>query len=940
MAKTQFRPNIMSRFIFLLILTGVVPLLVLGFTTYYGTYLILRAQAVRYYSALIFDQASYVDLLVKDISTQAEYINKASPVQDVLSAAGAGTGLQKRAQDYLDEYKSIDGLVALDLFLKDGTRYHSGEPAAEANLRGDVRERLFQQAMKSPGKTIWLGIEENLHGDSAHPKVLTAVRSLNSVNNPDQGSNPPGMLVISLDPAVLRNYFQQANLGGNTFLTLVDEQGRFLYSPDNKRLGEKTDAGVQQKTGALEGSFEERVNEQDMVAFYNRSPQTGWVTTGYIPLELLLAPLSLIRMITLIVLALSFMVVGIAGWSISKSVVRPIREITSRFKLLQSGNLGEVPHMVVTSRDEIGELITWFNTFIDSMAEKGKAEEALRESEDRYALAVRGANDGIWDWDLRTDLIYFSPRWKSMLGYSEKEIGENSSEWLARIHPEDTTQVRADLDAHLSGKKPYFESEHRIFHKNGRYHWVLARGLAVRDDRNTACRIAGSMTDITARKATEESLRHDAMHDPLTGLHNRSYFVDQLIRSIERTKRHPEYQAALLLMNLDRFRLVNDSLGHGRGDQLLIAIAQRLKASLRLGDTIGRFGGDEFVILLEDIHSVNEAKLIAGRLQEEIAQPFDLNGQDVFTTVSIGMVFITRDYDRAEDLLRDADTALHQAKANGRSRYQIFESDMHTRSLVHLQLESELRRALERSEFELYYQPIIDFQTKRVSKLEALIRWKHPTRGLIFPGDFIALAEETGLIIPMGEWILETGCNQMKEWRDLGHTDIQVSINISAHQLQERDFVETIHKILERVGLETNYLNLEITESAAMRDLDQTIRILSELSEMGVSISIDDFGISYSSLGQLNRLPVNTIKIDRSFVRRIASNEEDAAIATAIIAMGHILKLRVIAEGVETIDQFKFLASEHCDEAQGYLICRPQPVRDIYPLLLKKEGLL
>jgi diguanylate cyclase (GGDEF)-like protein len=459
-------------------------------------------------------------------------------------------------------------------------------------------------------------------------------------------------------------------------------------------------------------------------------------------------------------------------------------------------------------------------------------------------------------------------------------------------------------------------------HRSGAYRWVLVRGLAVRSVGKQAHRLAGSLTDITARKTTEERLLHDAMHDVLTGLPNRAYFLDQLRRSIQRLKRHSDYWNAVLFIDLDRFKLVNESFGHAAGDQLLIETARRLETSLRPQDTVARFGGDEFAILLDDIKLEEDAIRVADRVQTTMSQPFYLQNQEVFTSASIGIVVNIGNYERAEDLLRDSDTALYEAKANGRNRHQTFDANMRMRNLALLQLETDLRRALERQEFEVYYMPIVSLPSGTIASLEALVRWHHPERGMILPNDFIPHAEENGLIVPINDWVIRTACNQLKQWLPKPPS-LRVSVNLSARQLQNPNLPEQFRQIITEAGIDPRALQLELTESAAMQDFDLTIRILTELSDMGIMISLDDFGMRYSSLDYLKRFPVNTIKIDKSFIWDIPEDGEDAAITRTIISVGHLLNKIVVAEGVESPRQLDFLHQHQCDAVQGFLYSEP-----------------
>jgi diguanylate cyclase (GGDEF)-like protein/PAS domain S-box-containing protein len=562
-------------------------------------------------------------------------------------------------------------------------------------------------------------------------------------------------------------------------------------------------------------------------------------------------------------------------------------------------------------------------------------EKKLRESEERYDLAARGANDGLWDWNLKKNEIFYSLRWKSMLGFKEESISNNPDEWLKRIHPDDQKRVRDSLISHISGSTPHFEYEYRIKHASGIYVWVLTRGLAVRDADGNAYRIAGSQTDLTARKLIEERLAYGALHDGLTGLPNRELFMDRLKQRMELTKRHPENIFAVLFLDIDRFKVVNDSLGHAVGDQLLTTTAKRLQLCMRPEDTVSRLSGDEFAILLNEVQDVNDTIRVADRIQARMRETTVLSAVNRTTTVSIGIIVFNDKYTQPQDMLRDADTAMYRAKALGGGRHQVFDTSMHTQALSLLQLEADMKRAVKNQEWVVHYQPIISVADGKVSGVEALVRWMHPERGLISPLDFVPQAEDIGLIIPIGEFVLRTACLQTKVWRDAGFPELWVSVNLSGRQFQDQHLVYKIRQILEETGLPSEGLRLEVTESVAMQDVTYGIRVLQELKKLGVHVSLDDFGNGYSSLSYLKQFSLNVLKIDQSFIQDILINKNSEAITMAIIAMARSLGLEVVAEGVEKEEQLAFLKSKFCDEVQGFLFSKPLPKEELTIFLRK-----
>ncbi len=562
--------------------------------------------------------------------------------------------------------------------------------------------------------------------------------------------------------------------------------------------------------------------------------------------------------------------------------------------------------------------------------QRKQVDEALRESEERYMLAIQGANDGIWDWNIQTNEMYFSPRWVEILQYQPGEISNQPNEWINRIHPEDAEDTQFSLHQHLEGVSDHFECEHRLKKKDGAYIWGLVRGLAVRDQKGKAYRMAGSLTNITRQKETEEKLFHDAFHDNLTGLPNRALFLDRLRNAIERSKRFQKSNFAVLFFDLDRFKLINDSLGHFYGDQFLVKVADELKTCLRAYDSAARLSGDEFAVLLEDIHNTPDAIFIAERIQDALQTPIQINGHKIVISASIGITLSDPRYTIPEDILRDADIAMYHAKLLGKACHAVFEPSMHKRSIMRMELESELRDVLATEQscqqnLFIVFQPIVALQNDQILGFEALIRWSHPERGIIYPNEFIPLAEETGLIHLLGLWVIKESCKQVRVWQDQlseskDNQPLSVSVNISGKQFSRPNLVDKIEEIIQECGITPASLNLEITERLLLENNDTIMRSLNRLRDLGINLQIDDFGRGYSSFSYLQNIPVDTLKIDSLFIQRIGQNPNNTEIIRSIVGLAKSLGLSVIAEGVETDSQFQELKNLECHFVQGYFI--------------------
>lgn len=728
--------------------------------------------------------------------------------------------------------------------------------------------------------------------------------------------------------------------------TKTDDSSKYLLENYNKFIDEDN------------GYFETKINGKDVLVNVYTSSYTGWKIASVVEKNELTNKADRIGyLISAITIFLLLFAIGLS-YIVTRRITKPISELTPLMNAAGKGDLSVKAN--ITTKDEFGDLGRSFNLMIGQLSanydelaavyeellatedtlrqqydELADSQEALRNSEERYKIALECANDSIWEWDLKTGEFFASDKSYDIIGYLLDKDVDIASFVKYTVHPEDIDKVFKDFKDHINNMTAVYNSEFRFKKNNGEYVWLLSRGMALRDSENKAIKIAGSITDISYRKFSEEKIKFMAYYDSLTKLPNRTFFINKLNELMEPIN-NKNSEGAVLFIDLDNFKNINDTMGHNYGDKLLVYLAKKFENWINAKDMICRLGGDEFILLHLDADEA-EVRSYAQNFLKLFNQPCKMDGKLIYVTVSIGIALYPKDGLDADTILKNADAAMYKAKELGKNRFELFNQDMYLNLERKTHIERILRTAIENDEFIINYQPQYDAQNNGIFGFEALLRLISKELGFVSPLEFIPIAEEYGHITKIGQWVIKESCKQAIEWIDKGYKFKSVSVNISSVDLQQPNFIKYIEEIINDTGIDPKILELEITETVLMESLDSSIVILKELMDMGIRIALDDFGTGYSSLSYLRKMPINTLKIDKSFIDNITSNQKEESIINSIIEMAHSLKLKVVAEGVETKEQLLVLKKRKCDYIQGYYFSKPLPADEIEKLFEKEN---
>lgn len=794
----------------------------------------------------------------------------------------------------------------------------------------------------------------------------------------DSSENIVGVMGIDVSLENLSDMIRNIKIGDTGYVFLYLKDGTMLAHPNTdlnfknilqinqigytlNKTGESTKYSFENYNKLIDednGDFETTINEIPVIVNIYTSPDTGWKMASVVQKSELINKANKIGYLIIAITICVLLFVIVLTIIVTKKITKPIKELTPLMHAAGNGDL--TVKVNINTNDEFGELGNSFNLMISNLSstyeelsavyeellateeelrtqydELQSNEEALRNSDERYRLALECANDSIWEWDLITGEFFASDKLYDITGYNLNKDVIVSKITDELIHPDDLALAIEDFQNHINNITEIYKSEYRLKTSDGSYAWISSRGKALRDSENKAIKLAGSITDISDRKLSEDRIKFLAYYDSLTKLPNRTLFMEKLNEQLQLVN-NKNIEGAVFFIDLDNFKNINDTMGHHYGDKLLIHLAEQFERLIDEEDTICRLGGDEFILLHPYIKE-QDVEFYAKRLLALFKKAFKIDNKQMYITASVGAALYPKDGMDTNTILKNADSAMYKSKELGKNRFSLFDPEMYLKLERKICIERVLRTAIENNELSIHYQPQYNAQTNEIFGFEALLRLNSKELGFISPLEFIPIAEESGYITQLGQWVLNESCKQSVKWLDAGYKFKSISINVSSVDIQQPDFLENIKDIFKSTSIDPNIVELEITETVLMQSLDSNINILKKLIDMGIRIALDDFGTGYSSLNYLRKMPISTLKIDKSFIDNITSNKKEESIIKNIIQMAHSMNLKVVAEGVEIEDQLSILKEKKCDYIQGYYFSKPLPANEIEKLLTKNN---
>ena len=934
----KFKLKLRHKIIIYLLITSFIPLLFFGIETINESHQILKNEINSFTNDLLVEKQKNLGLMLNNSESLITNILEIEEIKHTLltplkeSSTFNKLKTQAQIETVLSNYSNINGLVSIDILSISGEHYHVGDTLNVSGIDENLKGRLFKEDLASSKKVVWNGIEDNINKNSTYKKVVTFSSIVKSTDHITAEEKPVGIVILNFDIKSLLDIISE-NSSHDVSYTLIDGKNRIVCSTAPSPTVIKSSVDSLRNSTFTSKFFNENINNVSYWTNYSIFQNNDWIIYSSTPISVLDSRTSAISKTILFLLITSFVLIIFLQFIISKHYISPINKITNSFKLLENGHANSELRLKTHLKDEIGDLVNWFNAFIENLQATKAAEAALqKELRNDFRRTVENLEHIVFKLKLNRKSEIIITMFEGKLAHklfedTTKIIGLFPSDIFIEENPELVSEYCRQA---FNGESPNFEAT-----LNYSTFYITLSPII---ENNVVVEVVGSAIDISNLKQAENKIRFMAYYDPLTKLPNRLLYNDRVNSAILHAKRN-ELNFPIMFLDLDNFKLINDTLGHKIGDILLQNVADRLLKCVNEDDTVARMGGDEFIVLLPYLHNPNQIENMAKRILASFNNPFLIENHEFYISTSIGIGMYPIDGTDIDILTKNADTAMYKAKEQGRNNYQFFTASMNNKVIERLNMEISIRKALERNEFNLFYQPKVDLKTGKISSSEALIRWFHPKSGFIAPSDFIPIAEDCGLITAIGEWVLETACAQNKAWIDAGFENLRVAVNISAKQFQQQNFVDTVTEILNKTGLNPSLLELEITENSLMQDTEKNIATIQKLKSMNIKISLDDFGTGFSSLSYLAKFSPDILKIDRSFINDMESNNTAAAITVSIINMAHILDLTIVAEGVETKSQLDFLITQNCTEIQGYYFSKPVSSTDFTKLLQDKKSL-